>query len=204
MCDFYDRWHTILEGTHEEETPPKRTLRDSLRKKIRDSTIMKFDLSLYDQLPDSDVRKTYELLRSLIVKRINLDLDRKQRNMQEKEKAWTEVTNPSKPGETATKAEKQKAEKEKEKQEKEKKEKDRKETDKEEKAKKDNEKKEKEKEQKEKEKKDKEDKPSAPVVPDPKAKTHPHPKGKGRGSRSESPGTGENGEEALLFPPSEA
>ena len=40
-------------------------LRDILCKKVRDSAIMKFDLSFYDQLPNSDARKTYELLSHL-------------------------------------------------------------------------------------------------------------------------------------------
>ena len=74
---------------------------------------MKFDLSRYDQLPDSDTRKTYELLMSFIVTQIKPDTEK--RNMQEKEKAWNEVTNPSKPG---AKAEKEKANTEKEKKEK--------------------------------------------------------------------------------------
>ena len=132
--------------------------------------------------------KTYDLLMSFIVKRIKLDREKK--NQQEKEKAWTEITNP-KPGAPATKAEKEKAKKEKEKKEKEKKEKDKKEKEKKEKERKEKEKKEKEKkekEKKEKEKGDKPDKPGVPVVPDPKAKTHPRPgKGKGRGGRSSSP-----------------
>ena len=128
-----------LEGMREEDIPPKRTLRDILYKKIRHSTIMRFDLSLYEQFPDSDYRKTYDLLMSFIVMRVKLD--REQKNMLDKEKAWSEITNP-KPGAPATKAEKEKAKKKKEKQEKEKKEKEKKEQEK-----KDKEKKEKEKEE---------------------------------------------------------
>ena len=161
-------------------------VRDILYKKSRDSTIMKFDLSLYDQFADSDPIKTYDLLMSFIVKRIKLDREKK--NHLEKEKAWTEITNP-KPGAPATKAEKEKAKKEKEKKEKGKKEKEKKEKEKKEKEKKEKEKKEKERKEKakkEKEKGDKPDKPGVPVVPDPKAKTHPHP-GKGKGGRSNSP-----------------
>ena len=190
ICDFYTQWHAILEGMQAEDVPPKRTLRDILYKKIRDSTVMKFDLSLYDQFADSDPMKTYDLLMSFIVKRIKLDREKK--SQQEKEKAWTEITNP-KPGAPATKAEKEKAKKEKEKKEKEKKEKEKKDKEKKEKEKEKKEKEKKEKERKEEEKKEKEkgdkpDKPSAPVIPDPKAKTHPHPgKGKGRGGRSNSP-----------------
>ena len=164
IYDFYTQWHTILEGMRAEDVPPKRTLRDILYKKIRDSTVMKFDLSLYDQFADSDPMKTYDLLMSFIVKRIKLDREKK--NQQEKEKAWTEITNP-KPGTPATKAEKEKAKKEKEQKEKEKKEKEKKEKEKKEKEKKEKEKKEKErkeKEKKEKEKGDMPDKPSAPVV----------------------------------------
>ena len=188
IYDFYTQWHAILEGMRAEDVPPKRTLRDILYKKIRDSTVMKFDLSLYDQFADSDPMKTYDLLMSFIVKRIKLDREKKYQR--EKDKAWTEITNP-KPGAPATKAEKEKAKKEKEKKEKEKKEKEKKEKEKKEKEKKEKEKKEKEKKEKEKkdkEKGDKPDKPGVPVVPDPKAKTHPHPgKGKGRGGRSNSP-----------------
>ena len=172
---------------------PKRTPRDILYKKIRDSTIMKFDLSLYDQFADSDLRKTYDLLMSFIVKRIKLDREKK--NQLEKEKAGSEVTNP-KPGAPTTKAEKEKAEKEKEKQEKEKKEKEKEEKEKKEKEKKEKEKKEKEKkekekkeqEKKEKEKGDKSKNPGMPVIPDPKAKSHPHP-------------ARERGEEVGLTPP---
>ena len=120
IYDFYTQWHAILELMRDEDIPPKRTLRDILYKKIRDSSITRFDLSLYEQFPDSDVRKTYDLLMSFIVKRI--ELDREKKNMLEKEKAWSEITNP-KPGAPATKAEKEKAKKETEKQEKEKKEK---------------------------------------------------------------------------------
>ena len=168
---------------------------------------MKFDLSLYDQFADSDPRKIYDLLMSFIVKRIKLDREKK--NQLEKEKTWSEVTNP-KPGAPATKAEKEKAKKEKEKQEKGKKEKEKEEKEKKEKTKKEKEKKEKkkkEKEKKEKEKKEKEKKeqekkekekgdkpnnPGMPVLPDPKAKSHPHPaKGKGRGDRYNSPSGGE-------------
>ena len=115
IYDFYTQWHAILEGMRAEDVPPKRTLRDILYKKIRDSTVMKFDLSLYDQFADSDPMKTYDLLMSFVVKRIKLDREKK--NQQEKEKAWTEITNP-KPGAPATKAEKEKAKKEKEKKEK--------------------------------------------------------------------------------------
>ena len=186
IYDFYAQWHAVLEGMRAEDVPPERPLRDILYKKIRDSTVMKFDLSLYDQLADSDPMKTYDVLMSFIVKRSKLDREKK--NQLEKEKAWTEITNP-KPGAPATKAEKEKAEKEKK--EKEKKEKEKKEKEKKEKEKKEKEKKEKErkeKEKKEKEKGDKPDKPGVPVVPDPKAKTHPRPgKGKGRGGRSNSP-----------------
>ena len=63
---------------------------------------MRFDLSLCDQLPDSDY-----LLMSFIVKRVKLDREKK--NLAEKEKSWSEMTNPSKPGAPATKAEKEKA-----------------------------------------------------------------------------------------------
>ena len=77
IFDFYTQWHTLLEGMRAEDIPPKRTLRDILYKKIRDSTIMKFDLSLYDQFADSDPRKTYDLLMSFIVKRIKLDREKK-------------------------------------------------------------------------------------------------------------------------------
>ena len=124
LYDFYTQWHAVLEGMRAEDVPPKRTLRDILYKKIRDSTIMKFDLLLYDQFADSDPMKTYDLLMSFIVKRIKLDREKK--NQLEKEKAWTEITNP-KPGAPATKAEKEKAKKEKEKKEKERKEKEKKE-----------------------------------------------------------------------------
>ena len=58
IYDFYTQWHAILEGMREEDIPPQRTLRDILYEKIRDSTIMRFDLSLYEQFPDSDYRKT--------------------------------------------------------------------------------------------------------------------------------------------------
>ena len=122
--DLYSPWHAILEGMREEDIPSKRTLRDILCKKIRDFTIVKFDLSLYDPLPDSDYRKTYDLLMSFIAR---IKLDREKKNMAEKEKAWSENPKPSKPGAPATKAIKEKAKKEKEKQEKEKKEKTRKE-----------------------------------------------------------------------------
>ena len=61
ILDFCHQWRAILEGVREENIPPRRTLRDILYKKIRDSNIMKFDLSLCDQLPDSDVRETYGL-----------------------------------------------------------------------------------------------------------------------------------------------
>ena len=90
IYDFYHQWHAILVGIRDKVIPPKRRLRDILYRKIRDSTTMKFDLSLYDQLPDSDIRKTYELLMSFIVKRIKLDREKK--NMQENEKAWSEIT----------------------------------------------------------------------------------------------------------------
>ena len=79
IYDFYTQWHAILEGMRAEDVPPKRTLRDILYKKIR----------------DSDPMKTCDLLMSFIVKRIKLDREKK--NQQEKEKAWTEITNP-KPG----------------------------------------------------------------------------------------------------------
>ena len=141
IYDFYTQWHAILEGMRDEDIPPKRTLRDIFYKKIRDSTVMRFDVSLHDQFPDSDVRKTYDLLMSSIVKRIKLDREKK--NMLEKEKAWSEITNP-KPGAPATKAEKEKAKKEKEKQEKEKKQKEKKEKEKKGKEKKEKKKKEKE------------------------------------------------------------
>ena len=100
-----------------------------------------FGLSLYDQLPDSDVRETYDLLMSSIVKRIKLDREKK--TLAQKEKAWSEITNP-KPGAPATKAAKEKAKKEEDKQEKEKKEKEKKEKEKKEKEKKEKEKNEKE------------------------------------------------------------
>ena len=58
IFDFHDHWHAILGGIRAEDIPPQRTLRDILHKKVRDSTIMKFDLSLYDQLPDADYHKT--------------------------------------------------------------------------------------------------------------------------------------------------
>ena len=62
---------------------------------------------------------------SFIVKRVKLDREKK--NLAEKEKARSEITNPFKPSAPATRAEKEKAKKEKEKQEKDKKEKDKKE-----------------------------------------------------------------------------
>ena len=172
---------------------PARTVRIEVEKlqrhRAKHSKIMsRSDLPLSDQLPNSDVRKPYDLLMSFNVKRSKLDKEKK--NLAEKEKAWIEITNP-KPGAPATKAEKEKAKKEKEKQEKEKKEKEKKEKEKKEKDKKEKEKK--EKERKEKEKKEKEqqgDKPGVLVVLDAKAKSHPHPKGKGKGGRSSSPKDG--------------
>ena len=77
---------------------------------------MKFDLSLFDRLPDSHYRRAYDLLMCFIVTRGKLD--REQKSMQEKEKAWREITNPSKPGAPATKAEKEQGKQEKEKKEK--------------------------------------------------------------------------------------
>ena len=65
IYDFYTQWHAILEGMRAEDVPPKRTPRDILYKKIRDSTVMKFDLSLYDQFADSGPMKTYRPLDEL-------------------------------------------------------------------------------------------------------------------------------------------
>ena len=157
IYDFYTQWHAVLEGMRAEDVPPKRTLRDILYKKIRDSTVMKFDLSLYDQFADSDPMKTYDLLMSFIVKRIKLDCEKK--NQLEKEKAWTEITNP-KPGAPATKAEREKAQKEKEKKEKEK---EKKEKEKKEKEKKEKEKKEKERKRKRRRRRRKATNPTSPV-----------------------------------------
>ena len=60
---------------------------------------------------------------SFSVMRVTLDgLDGEKKHLAEKEKAWSEITKPSRLSAPASKAEKEKAKKEKEKQEKEKKE----------------------------------------------------------------------------------
>ena len=93
IYDFYTQWHTLLEGVRVEDIPPTRALRDILYKKIRDSTVVRFDLSLYDQFADSDPGKTYDLLMSFIVKRIKLDREKK--NQQEKRKLGARLQTPS-------------------------------------------------------------------------------------------------------------
>ena len=72
---------------------------------------MKFDLSLYDQLPDADQRKTYDLFMSFIVKRVKLDREKK--NLAEKEKAWSEIANSSRPSAPASKRKRRKQRKKK-------------------------------------------------------------------------------------------
>ena len=70
---FFHIWHTwdeILAGMKPSDIPSDDTLRDLLWRKIRISSLMSYDMHMYNGLNEGDMKMTYQILRGIIRRHI--------------------------------------------------------------------------------------------------------------------------------------
>lgn len=82
---FLAAWEEILANMRPSDIPSEVTLRDCIHKKIRDSQLMRFDLSKYEGLREGDAEKTYGFLMGVIRRCVERQLEDK--NQSDRERA---------------------------------------------------------------------------------------------------------------------
>ena len=56
---FYEKWMEMVSNMMPEDIPPDEWFKDMLYRKIRNSTLLMFDIKQYESWPEGDYRKTY-------------------------------------------------------------------------------------------------------------------------------------------------
>ena len=68
---FYEKWMEMVSNMMPDDVPPDDWLRDSLYKKIRNSSLMMFDIKQYESWMEGDPRRSYRYLLDVIERHIS-------------------------------------------------------------------------------------------------------------------------------------
>ena len=91
---FLHTWDEILAGMKPADIPSDDTLRDLLRRKVKNSSLMFYDIHMYNSLNEGDPKKSYQTLRNMIRRHIERQTEDKMlHEIHEKEKAVKNVAN---------------------------------------------------------------------------------------------------------------